>query len=50
MKKKIIQRCLIGATIGLSISYIITVIISAIINNGKYYPTVPQLIGLAVMK
>ena len=46
MKKKIIQRCLIGATIGLSISYIITVIISAIINNGKYYPTVPRIIGL----
>lgn len=43
MKKKIIQRCLIGAPIGLSVSFIITLIISAIINKGEYYPVVPQL-------
>ena len=35
MKKKIILRCLIGAPIGLSISFIITLIISAMINKGE---------------
>ena len=38
MKKKIILRCLIGAPIGLSISFIITLIISAMINKGEFYP------------
>jgi len=42
MKKKIILRCLIGAPIGLSISFIITLIISAMINKGEFYPVVPQ--------
>ncbi len=46
MKKKVILRCLIGATIGLSISFIITLIISAIINKKEYYPVVPQLTAL----
>ena len=43
MKKKVILRCLIGAPIGLSISFMITLIISVIINKGEYYPVVPQL-------
>ena len=46
MKKKVILRCLIGAPIGLSISFIITLIISVIINKGEYYPVVPQLTAL----
>ena len=46
MKKKIILRCLIGAPIGLSISFIITLIISAMINKGEYYPVNPQLTEL----
>ena len=46
MKKKVILRSLIGAPIGLSISFIITLIISVIINKGEYYPVVPQLTAL----
>ena len=46
MKKKVILRCLIGAPIGLSISFMITLIISVIINKGEYYPVVPQLTAL----
>ncbi|MEE3451648.1 MAG: DUF3021 domain-containing protein, partial [Acutalibacteraceae bacterium] len=34
--------CLIGAPIGLSISFIITLIISAMINKGEFYPVVPK--------
>ena len=43
MKKKVILRSLIGAPIGLSISFIITLIISVIINKGEYYPVMPKL-------
>lgn len=46
MKKKVILRSLIGAPIGLSISFIITLIISTTINKGEYYPVVPQLTAL----
>ncbi len=46
MKKKVISRCLIGAPIGLFISFMITLIISIIINKGEYYPVVPQLTAL----
>ena len=46
MKKKVILRCLIGAPIGLSISFIITLIISVIINKGEYYPVMPKLTAL----
>lgn len=46
MKKNIILRCLIGASTGLSISFIITLIISAIINRGEFYPVDPQLMQL----
>ena len=46
MRKKVILRSLIGAPIGLSISFIITLIISVIINKGEYYPVVPQLTAL----
>jgi hypothetical protein len=46
MKKKVILRSLIGAPVGLSISFIITLTISVIINKGEYYPVVPQLTAL----
>ena len=46
MKKKVFLRCLIGAPVGLSISFIITLIISVIVNKGEYYPAVPQLTAL----
>lgn len=46
MKKKVILRCLIGAPIGLSISFIITLFISVVINKGEYYPVQPQLTAL----
>lgn len=42
MKKKILLSSLIGAPIGLTISYIITVIISISIGDGSYYPVVPE--------
>lgn len=44
MKKKLIFRCLLGASVGLSISTIITIIISFTIGDGKFYPVVPELI------
>ena len=44
MKKNVIGQCFIGALIGLTISYTITIIISVLINSGEFYPVVPQLI------
>lgn len=44
MKKKIIQRSLIGAPLGVAISYFITILISVTIGDGNFYPVVPQLI------
>ncbi len=44
MKKKIFLRCLVGAPIGLSISYLITILISIAIKDGNFYPVVPELI------
>lgn len=43
MKKKIIIRALVGAPLGLAISYIIAVAISLVINDGSFYPVVPEL-------
>lgn len=43
MKKKVLQRCLIGAPIGLAISTIITIFISFAMGDGKYYAVVPEL-------
>ncbi len=42
MKKNLIRRCLVGAPIGISISFIIAIIISVIINKGEFYPVDPQ--------
>lgn len=42
MRKKLLFRCLIGAPIGLAISTMITIIISLIIGDGRYYAVVPE--------
>ena len=44
MKKKLLIRCLVGAPLGLAISYVITILISLTMNNGVYYSVVPELI------
>ena len=44
MKKKLIQRGLLGFPIGIAIGYLITVIISICIRDGKFYPVNPVLI------
>ncbi|MCH5296340.1 MAG: DUF3021 domain-containing protein [Ruminococcus sp.] len=46
MKRNLFTRCLIGAPIGLSISYIITIIISVILDDGNFHPIVPQLANI----
>lgn len=43
MKKKLLQRCLLGAPLGVAIGYLITVGISLMAGDGLYYPVVPQL-------
>lgn len=43
MKKKILLRSLIGAPIGLSICYLITIVISFFEGSGGYYAVVPEL-------
>lgn len=45
MIKKILLRCLIGAPIGLCITTAITIIVSALIGDGNYYPVGSELIG-----
>lgn len=45
MKKKVIGRCLLGAPLGVAISFLITVIISITVGDGNYYPVVPELIS-----
>lgn len=44
MKKKLLYRCLLGAPAGLTVSYLITVVISLSVGDGNYYPVVPELI------
>ena len=46
MKKKIFFRILSGFFIGLSIGYLITIILSLIWGKGYYSPCVPELIGI----
>ncbi len=46
MKKKIIVRGVLGLPIGISIGYIITIIISLFWTNGCYSPCVPELISV----
>lgn len=44
MKKKIIMRGLFGLPTGIAIGFVITLIISACIGNGAFYPVAPELI------
>lgn len=46
MKKKIFLRSISGFSIGLSIGYVITIIISLIWANGYYSPCVPELTAI----
>lgn len=46
MKRKIILRCLTGFPIGITICYLITIILSVCVANGYYSPCVPELISL----
>ncbi|HWQ98260.1 MAG TPA: DUF3021 domain-containing protein [Clostridia bacterium] len=43
MKKELLKRCLFGAPIGLAISTVITIIISLIVGDGRFYAVVPSL-------
>lgn len=47
MKKKAIERGLLGIPIGIAISYVITILISLGWGDGSYYPCVPALIESA---
>ena len=44
MKKKILMRGLLGLPTGIAIGFVITLIISACIGNGSFYPVTPELI------
>lgn len=44
MKKTILSRALFGIPVGISIGYIITIIISLFLGDGLYSPCVPELI------
>lgn len=46
MKKKIITRIISGIPIGITIGYLVTIILSLIFGNGSYSPCVPELISL----
>ena len=44
MKKKMILRGLFGLPVGIALGFVITLIISACIGNGSFYPVTPELI------
>ena len=43
MKKKVLSRALLGAPLGLALSYLITILVSLVKGDGSYYPVVPSL-------
>lgn len=45
MKKKLMQRGLLGFPLGIAIGYVITVIISAVVADGSFYPVTPELMA-----
>ncbi len=45
MKKELIQRGILGLPIGITIGFVITLIISACVGDGAYYPVTPELIA-----
>lgn len=44
MKNKIIKRGLLGFPLGIAIGFVITLIISAFIGDGSFYPATPRFI------
>ena len=46
MKKKVLLRALLGAPIGLSIGFLVTLLVSAGFGDGKFYPVTPELTAL----
>lgn len=44
MKKKILLRCLMGAPLGMALSTLIAIGISAAIGDGRFHAAVPELI------
>lgn len=46
MKKHLVVRGLFGIPTGIAISFIISLLISFIINDGTYYPVTPRLINI----
>jgi hypothetical protein len=46
MKKKIVLRGLLGAPLGIAISYVITVFLSLIIGDGAFHSVTPYLIEM----
>ena len=45
MKNQMIKRGVVGFPVGIAIGFVITLIISACIRDGSYYPVTPELIG-----
>lgn len=46
MKKKIILRSVLGFLIGITIGYLITILLSLVYGNGYYSPCVPELVSM----
>lgn len=46
MKRKVLLRALLGAPIGLSIGFLVTLLVSAGFGDGKFYPVTPELTAL----
>lgn len=46
MKKKIIKRSLLGLPLGITMGYLITILISLVWANGYYSPCVPELVSI----
>lgn len=46
MKKKIVLLGLFGFPVGIAIGFVITLIVSACIGNGSFYPVTPELISM----
>lgn len=46
MKKKLLRRILLGAPLGLALSYAITILISLTAGDGEFYAVVPSLTAL----
>ena len=44
MKKNVLQRALLGIPLGISLGYVITILISLINGNGEYFSVPPQLV------